>query len=170
VKTRFSVLVVAVFWVVAWSPGRGVASTQSNPEVPTTQAQSQTRSDAQNRSTPQRRTWWWKDPEIMKEIGISADLSKKIDALWHKRLPEAINQDRELKKHQTELDRLIKERKVGADVIAVQLDRLEAQRTTLNKSRTMMMYEIYQLLSAEQYSRLVAYNERRRNGRGSLTR
>lgn len=106
----------------------------------------------------------------MKEVGISAQLSKKIDDLFHKRLPVANAQYAEFRKQEAELDRLIRERKVGADVIAVQLDRVEAQRTTLNKSRTIMMYEMYQLLSAEQYARLVAYNERRRNGRGSLTR
>lgn len=167
-KTRLSVLVVAVFWVVAWSPGPRAASPQTPPATP--KAQAQTRPDAQNRGNNQRRTWWWKDAEIMKEVGISPDLSAKIDTLFHKRLPEAIAQDRELKKHETELNRLIRERRVGADVIAVQLDRVEAQRTSLNKSRTIMMYEMYQLLSAEQYARLVAYNERRRNGRGTFTR
>jgi Spy/CpxP family protein refolding chaperone len=114
---------------------------------------------------------WWKNAEIMKEIGISQDLSKKIDDLFHKRLPEAMALEREFKKQDDELNRLLRERTVGADVIAVQVDRVEAQRTTLNKTRTVMIYQMYQLLSAEQYTKLVAYNERRRNnGRGNSFR
>jgi Spy/CpxP family protein refolding chaperone len=52
----------------------------------------------------------------------------------------------------------------------VQVDRVEAQRTTLNKTRTVMIYQMYQVLSAEQYAKLVAYNERRRSGRGGSNR
>ena len=106
----------------------------------------------------------------MREIGITGDLSKKLDALFQKGLPEAMAHDRELKKQEAELHRLIKERTVGADVIAVQVDPVEAQRTTLNKRRTVMLYQMYQLLSADQYAKLVAFNERRRNGRGNSFR
>lgn len=162
---------ITLFWVVAWSPGPGAAAPPTAPTAQQqTQTQTQSRPESQNRGSSQRRAPWWRDAEIMKEVGISAQLSKKLDDLFHKRLPAANAQYAELKKQEDELNRLIRERKVGADVIAVQLDRVEAQRTTLNKSRTIMMYEMYQLLSAEQYARLVAYNERRRNGRGTLTR
>ncbi len=160
---------MTVFLAVAWSPGPRAAEPQTGTPSSTTQ---QTKSDTGNRGNNQpRRVWWWKNPEVMKEIGISQDLSKKLDDLFHKRLPEAMAQEREFKKQDDELNRLLRERTVGADVIAVQVDRVEAQRTTLNKTRTVMIYQMYQLLSAEQYTKLVAYNERRRtNGRGNSFR
>lgn len=175
-KTRLSVLGVAVFLAVLWSPGPRAASPQSTNGAPKAQPQTQaqgTRADGtRGQNQNQRRgPWlWWKDAAVMKEIGMSAELSRKIDSLFHKRLPQANAQWTEFKKHEDELNRLIAERKVGADVISVQLDRVEAQRTMLNKSRTMMMYEMYQLLSADQYAKLVAFNERRRNGRGNSFR
>lgn len=164
-KTRLSVIGVVVFFAVLWAPSPRAAGPQTT-EAPKTQ---QSRPD-QNRGNSQRRAPWWKDAEAMKEIGISGDQSKKIDDLFHKGLPEAMAHDRELKKQEAELHRLIKERTVGADVIAVQVDRVEAQRTTLNKRRTVMLYQMYQLLSADQYAKLVAFNERRNNGRGNSFR
>lgn len=166
-KTRLSVICAAVFVAVLWTPSPRAEGSQS-PTVGSKAQQS--RPESQTRGNSQRRAWWWKDAETMKEIGISAEQSQKIETLFQKGLPEAIAHDRELKKQEAELHRLIKERTVGADVIAVQVDRVEAQRTTLNKRRTVMLYQMYQLLSADQYAKLVAFNERRRNGRGNSFR
>lgn len=166
-KTRLSVIVAAVCVAVLWTPNPRA----EGPQTPTGGAKAQqSRPDSQTRGSSQRRAPWWRDAETMREIGISSELSKKLDALFHKGLPEAMAHDRELKKQEAELHRLIKERTVGADVIAVQVDRVEAQRTTLNKRRTVMLYQMYQLLSAEQYAKLVAFNERRRNERGNSFR
>jgi Spy/CpxP family protein refolding chaperone len=154
---------------VLGTPGSRAASPQAGSEAPKAHGSSeQGRSGGQNRGSNQpRRGFWWKNPEVMKEVGIGPELSKKLDELFHQRLPGAIAQEKELKKQQDELSRLLRERTVGTDVIAVQVDRVEAQRTTLNKSRYIMVYRMYQLLSAEQYAKLVAYNERQRNGRGN---
>lgn len=167
----------AVLVATVLNPGSRAATPQSGgnaPKAQTSQQQSggrQTQAPDQGRTTQTRRPWaWWKDADLMREVGISAELSKQLDTLFHKRLPEAMAQDREFRKQEAELNRLIKERTVGADVIAVQVDRVEAQRTTLNKTRTVMIYQMYQLLSAEQYAKLIAYNEKRRGGRGDSNR
>lgn len=166
-KTRLLIIGVAVFVAVLWTP----SPRAEGPQTATQSSKAQeSRPDSQSRGNTQRRAWWWKDAETMREIGISSDLSKKLEALFQKGLPEAMAHERELKKQEAELHRLIKERTVGADVIAVQVDRVEAQRTSLNKRRTVMLYQMYQLLSADQYAKLVAFNERRRNGRGNSFR
>lgn len=166
-KTRLSVIGASLCVAVLWTP----SPRAEGPQTPTTGTKAQqSQPDSQARGTGQRRAPWWKDADAMREIGITSDLSKKLDALFHKGLPEAMAHDRELKKQEAELHRLIKERTVGADVIAVQVDRVEAQRTTLNKRRTVMLYQMYQLLSADQYAKLVAFNERRRNERGNSFR
>lgn len=160
------------------SPGPRAAGSQSGTGAqasgkPTVQTQGAGRGASprtQNASQRGNRFYWWKDAEVMKELGITPTLSKRIDDLFHQRLPQASAQWAEFQKQNKELDRLIRERKVGADVISVQLDRVEAQRTMVNKSRTLMHYEIYQLLTAEQYTKLVAYNERRNKGRGNSPR
>jgi Spy/CpxP family protein refolding chaperone len=165
-----------VLVVTVMSPGfraapRQAGGTTPKATVPAQQGQGgRAEGPSQQRNQPRRGFAWWKEAEVMREVGITAEQSKRIDELFHKRLPEAIALEREFKKQNDELNRLLRERTVGADVIAVQVDRVEAQRTTLNKTRTVMIYQMYQVLSAEQYAKLVAYNERRRSGRGGSNR
>lgn len=68
----------------------------------------------------------------------------------------------EHRKQKDELDRLMAERRVGPDVIGLQVDRVEAQRTTLNKSWTVMNYQFSQILTPEQNTALKAYIDRTR--------
>ncbi len=187
-KTRLLTLGGLLLAVTVWAPTPRAADAQTAgaPE-PASPAQTQARPAAdQNRQgqsgnrdggqqpglpVPPRGNWfWWKDVKTMQAVGITADQSKQIDDLFHKRLPDARAQEREFRKQETELNRLLRERKVGSDVIAVQLDRVEAQRTTLNKTRTLMLYQVYQVLSAEQYAKLIAYWEQQRAGRGESHR
>ncbi len=189
VKTRLLTLGALLLAATVLSPTPRAAGAQAaEPPAPQTQAaprQPQTRPGDQNRqgqpggrdanqglpSPPRGSSWvWWKDAKTMQAIGITAEQSKQIDELFHTRLPEARAQDTELKKHEKELDRLLRERRVGVDVISVQLDRVEAQRTTLNKTRTLMLYQMYQVLSAEQYVKLIAYWEQIRTGRGGSSK
>jgi Spy/CpxP family protein refolding chaperone len=184
VKTRLLTLGALLLAATVLSPtpwAAGPQATQSPaPQTQPAPRQPQTRSGDQNRQgqpgnrdasqglpAPPRGNWfWWKDAKTMQAISITADQSKQIDDLFHTRFPEARAQDTELRKHEKELDRLLRERRVGIDVISVQLDRVEAQRTTLNKTRTLMLYQMYQVLSAEQYVKLIAYWEQIRTGRG----
>ncbi len=159
-------------FAVALSAGGGAASPQNTgqPAKPAVQNPSQNQG-GRSQSGPDRvrRGAWWKDAEVMKEVGITAEQSKKIDDLFHKRLPEAIVRETELKKQDGILQKLLTDRTVGADVIGVQVDRVEALRTTQYKTRTVMAYEMYLVLSAEQYKKLVAYWDRQ-GGRDSRSR
>lgn len=166
VKTQVSFIGAVVFAVALSAGGRAASpqSTQPPPKSPSVQTQNPS-SPGRGSSERFRRGAWWKNAEVMKEVGISAEQSKKIDDLFHNRLPDAMAREAELKKQDAILQRLLTERTVGADVIGVQVDRVEASRTTLNKTRTIMIYEMHLVLSAEQYKKLVAYWERQR-GRG----
>lgn len=113
----------------------------------------------------QPRLPWWKDPVVVKELSLTPDQAGKIDAIWKKREQDMRGVVTEHKKQQDELDRLVAERKVGPDVIGLQVDRVEAQRTTLNKSWTVMIYQFSRILSPEQNTALKAYFERNRRNR-----
>jgi Spy/CpxP family protein refolding chaperone len=165
VKTLVSAIGAVAFTVALSAGGPGdmpqAKPTQTAPK--STGGQHSTGSDRGSSDRSSR--MWWKVPEVMKEIGLTPEQSKTIDALFQKRLPEAMARDTEYKKQQAILDKLLSERTVGSDVIGVQLDRVEALRTTQNKTRTIMFYEMHKVLSAEQYNKLVKYWERTR-GRG----
>jgi Spy/CpxP family protein refolding chaperone len=124
-----------------------------------------TPSRPENQKPNQPRTPWWKDPMVIKEIRLTPEQSAKIDALWRKRETEMHASSKEYERQKDELNRLMAERKVGVDVIGVQHDRVEAQRTTLNKSRTVMIYQISLILTPEQNAGLKAYFDRNHRDR-----
>ena len=121
------------------------------------------RADGQKPSQP--RVPWWKDPLVIKEIRLTPDQANKIDKIWKKREQDMHGVAAEHRKQKDELDRLMADRRVGPDVIGLQVDRVEAQRTTLNKSWTVMNYQFSLILAPEQNTALKAYIDRTRRDR-----
>lgn len=113
----------------------------------------------------QPRLPWWKDPVVIKELSLTSEQSARIDGAWRKRENDMHTVSKEYEKQRDELNRLMAERKVGIDVIALQHDRVEAQRTILNKSRTVMIYQFSLILTPEQNTALKAYFDRNRRER-----
>lgn len=113
----------------------------------------------------QPRLPWWKEPAVVKELRLTPDQSARIDAAWYKREKDMHAVSKEYEKQRDELNRLMAERKVGIDVIGLQHDRVEAQRTILNKSRTVMIYQFSLILTPEQNTALKAYFDRNRRDR-----
>ena len=60
-----------------------------------------------------------------------------------------------------ELSRTIKEHKADIAVVSGLLDRVESARSQHNKMRTLMLYRMHLLLSAEQRTKLEALRARR---------
>lgn len=151
-KTRLSIVGAVILAVTVLNPGSRAESVQSGPEQAKPQTQSSGRSTTQNRDSGDQRSRlpFWKDPAIIKEVGLTPDQAKRIDALWHDRWKEMTGRAEELRKQETELKRMIAARTVSPDVVALQIDRVEAQRTMLYKSRTLMLYRMALVLTPEQ--------------------
>jgi len=153
VKTRLSVIGAAVFLAVMWSPGPRAEVLPEQGQQGRSQSQSQQtgrQGGDSKTSTAPRRTFFWKDPAVIKEIGLTQEQANQIDKLWHDRLKEMTGRVEELHKQDAELRRMIAGRTVSPDVVALQIDRVEAQRTMLNKSRTVMLYRMSLILTPEQ--------------------
>jgi hypothetical protein len=114
---------------------------------------------------PQQRLPWWKDPAVIKEISLTPDQAGRIDAIWRRRETDMQPIAKEYERQRDELSRLMAERRVGIDDISIQLDRVEAQRTILNKSRTIALYQSSLILSADQNKALKEIGERNRRDR-----
>ena len=99
---------------------------------------------------------WWK--EFQKNLGLSDDQSARIEAVFQAALPYLRHKRDELEAQETELSRLIK---ADADevVIGKQSDRVEAIRAALNKSRTLMLVHMRQMLTPDQRIKLNALRE-----------
>lgn len=114
----------------------------------------------------QDRRFWWRDAALQKELGLSARQVGKIDRIWDTNMQSIRVLWKEMEAVEAEFNRLIKENTAEERVIALQIDRVEALRSQINKSRHLMIYRIHQVLTPDQYRKLTEHLERRRKDRG----
>ena len=115
---------------------------------------------------------WWQDEKIKSELRLAPEQSARIDEIFTAWFANARLKDQvdELNRREEQLSNLIS----GNDVTEAQLlreaDQVEALRSALSKDRTLMLFRMRQVLSAEQRSKLFeiqkAQERERRGGRG----
>jgi len=113
---------------------------------------------------------WWKDEGIKKEMQLRPEQVRSISNLYDRRVREMKPIDEEYQRQRKELDKMAAERVVEVSVYSIQVNRAEALRTELNKTRAVMLYQIHRMLTPEQVKKLDEIRERRRAGRGGGTR
>lgn len=113
---------------------------------------------------------WWKDEAIKKYIGLSQERADEIERIYQEREKNFAPLIAEYEALRKERDILISERKVSSDDLLPKVVKVEALRSKLNESRTIMLYRFSQRLTAEQYRKLLEAAEQRvhanRGGRG----
>jgi Spy/CpxP family protein refolding chaperone len=116
----------------------------------------------QQGQNPPRFAWWRSEP-YQKNLGLSADQVNRLEAIFQAVLPELRKGRDDLDHHEAELSRLIE---TGADeaLVTRQLDKVEAIRSRVNKTRQLMLLHHRQVLTPEQRVKL-AQAERERAGR-----
>jgi Spy/CpxP family protein refolding chaperone len=101
---------------------------------------------------------WWRDAQFQRELGLSADQSARIDAIFQ----AAISQLRPKKEELDKQEELLSQQIVaGADetLVTRQVDKVEAIRSHMNKMRTLMLLKERQVLSPDQRVKLNKLHE-----------
>jgi Spy/CpxP family protein refolding chaperone len=112
---------------------------------------------------PPTGTWeWWNDADVQREVGLSAERVASINGFYQKRVKELKTVVERYIKEQTVLDQLTKSATVDEATYNAQVIQVESLRSELNRSRTVMLYRIYQQLQPEQYRKLQGIFERNR--------
>ncbi len=101
---------------------------------------------------------WWKDAQFQRELGLSAEQSARIDAIFQAAISQLRSKKEELDKQE---DLLSQQIAAGADeaLVTKQVDRVEAIRAHMNKMRTLMLLKERQVLSPEQRVKLNKLHE-----------
>ncbi len=102
---------------------------------------------------------WWQVPATQKELNLTTDQVVRINTIWDSTVTELRQEKDELDKCETRLSRLITRNAPEADV-ARQIDRVETARASLNKTRSLMLYRMRQVLTTEQNTKFQAMQER----------
>jgi Spy/CpxP family protein refolding chaperone len=112
-------------------------------------------------ATPQGQSrHWWKADDIVKELGLTADQSARIDKIFRSTRPELRQEIEELDRLEAKLSRLIESGTVEEAALARQIDRVETARANANKTRSLMLWRMRQILAPDQRMRLKTIQER----------
>ena len=115
-------------------------------------------------SAQQLNWFWWK---MEPTLALSAEQSTQIDAIFQEGIAQLQKQKDELDRLEGRLSRLIETSASEAQVTR-QIDRVEAARSTLNKTRTLMLLHMRLVLKPEQRLKLNAMRDRREQERKAL--
>ena len=92
---------------------------------------------------------WWKDAQFTKDLSLTADQSARIDRVFQSTIALLRQKKEELDLQEAELSKLIAGN-ADETVVTRQVDKVEGIRASLNKTRTLMLLRMRQVLSPEQ--------------------
>jgi Spy/CpxP family protein refolding chaperone len=104
---------------------------------------------------------WWQSDTFTRELGLTADQSAKIESIFQATVPVLRRQKDALDKAEADFNQTI-EASDDAQVMA-QVGVVEAARSELNKSRTMMLLRMRRVLTPDQRVKFVMLQQQTRN-------
>jgi Spy/CpxP family protein refolding chaperone len=112
---------------------------------------------------------WWRTEQFQKDLGLTSDQSARIDAVFQAALAQLRPAKSELDRHEAELSTMI-ETNADEALVVRQVDKVEALRSSMNKTRTLMLLHMRQVLTPEQRVRLKALHDQRERDRKANSR
>lgn len=149
----------------AWAEPCDQQAQQSYPGRPEDR-----RSDPRRAPDDKRPPKWWVDEQSRAQLGISDQQSAEIEQIFSSSLPKLRAQRQELDQLETVLAQTIKDSVADPSVVKRQVDQVENLRAELNKGRTVMLYRMHRVLSADQRQKLQELFQRRQHGEGGRDR
>jgi len=118
---------------------------------------------------------WWDDPQTAQKIGLTADQQKKMDDIMQQNRLKLIDLNANLQKQQTIMQPLIEAEQPDEGKILAQIDAIAQARAELEKANARMLLGIRQVLTPDQWTKLKALREEKREewkseGRGGMRR
>lgn len=118
---------------------------------------------------------WWDDPQTAQKVGLSADQQKKMDDIMQQNRLKLIDLNANLQKQQTIMQPLIEAEQPDEGKILAQIDSIAQARAELEKANARMLLGIRQVMTPDQWTKLKALREEKRDewkseGRGMMRR
>jgi Spy/CpxP family protein refolding chaperone len=107
-----------------------------------------------------RRHKWWQDERFRAELALTPQQAEEVEQIFQSSVPRLRQLKDQLDDLEKNLSKMIKERAADDATIATAVDRVEGTRSELNKARTLMLYRMHRVLTADQNDRLRAMLDR----------
>jgi Spy/CpxP family protein refolding chaperone len=112
----------------------------------------------------ERQKWWFSE-WAKSELGLSEAQSREIEAVFQSLLPRMRAEKEAYDRENAALSKLMVEGAIER-AIGPAIDRVEAARGAVSKTRTWMLVRMYRVLTPEQRVKLQAKHERRESHSG----
>ena len=116
--------------------------------------------DAQSR----QRHRWWQSEEVTALLDLSGRQAADLDRIYQRSLPKMHESYHRLNAEERTLSRMIANMQVEEIDVTRQIDRVEAARSELSKTRTLMVFRMYRVLNPGQRAALKEWMDLRRDG------
>lgn len=104
---------------------------------------------------------WWQDDRYLREVGLTAEQSTRLEEIFQKTQPVLRQRMQALDAAEDEFDRLVES---GDDASVLDyVGILEAARAELNKTRTVMLLRMRRIFTPEQWAKFQALADQRNN-------
>jgi Spy/CpxP family protein refolding chaperone len=110
---------------------------------------------------------WWQSDRVKAEAGLSDEQSAQLETLFQATLPKMRAEKEELDRQERELAALMSGAGDDESGVSQAIDRVEAARSRANKTRVLMLYRMYRVLTPDQRQKLEAIHERVKQSRRS---
>lgn len=99
---------------------------------------------------------WWQADGVIKELGLTTEQTRRLEEIFQKAMPELKTNKTALDTAEAEFERLIER---GDPAAMEQINIVEAARAELNKSRALMLWNMRQVLTRDQWAKFTALQE-----------
>ena len=108
----------------------------------------------------QKRHKWWRGEEARTDFGITEQQSKDLEAIFQQTLPMLKAKKADVDREEKVLSSLLAKANTTNESAVVQaVEKVEAARSSLSRTFTMMQYRMFRLLTAEQRAKVQAYHD-----------
>jgi Spy/CpxP family protein refolding chaperone len=107
---------------------------------------------------------WWKDPQMVEKLGVTADQQKKMDDIFQQHRLKLIDVTAAVEREEVILEPMMAADQPDEARIVAQIDKVAQARAELEKANARMLLGIRRVLTPDQWKKLQA--ETPRPGRG----
>lgn len=102
---------------------------------------------------------WWQSERFIRELALTDEQSKRIEDVFQASWPALHAAKADLDRLEGELSRLIAEGTADEAAVLHKIDKVEASRSAMGRTRSLMLYRMHRILTVDQRVKLKALYE-----------
>jgi Spy/CpxP family protein refolding chaperone len=104
---------------------------------------------------------WWRSPELRAEFAITDAQSAELDRIYHTFYASLKSGMGDVDRYHKDVSKIMAEGSSSEVDVLHAIDKLETAKATLTKTRMLMLYRMYRVLSPEQRLKVKRYQEQK---------